>query len=141
MEHQNERMKTPAIVSQQEWEAARQELLVKEKELTRVRDAMAAARRRMPWVAVEKEYQFDGPDGKASLLNLFEGRRQLILYRAFFEAGSCLPRLLPRGRPNCSSLASQRAGHHLGLCFSRPPGRHPAVESKDGLGYAVVHNH
>ena len=54
-------MKTPPIVSAQEWEAARQELLVKEKELTRARDAMAAARRRMPWVAVEKEYMFDGP--------------------------------------------------------------------------------
>jgi predicted dithiol-disulfide oxidoreductase (DUF899 family) len=80
-------MKTPPIVSQQEWEAARQQLLVKEKALTRSRDALAAERRRMPWMAVEKKYEFDGPKGKASLLDLFEGRRQLVLYRAFFEPG------------------------------------------------------
>jgi len=78
---------TPPIVSPQEWEAARQQLLVKEKALTRARDAMAAERRRMPWVAVEKNYQFDGPNGKVSLLDLFEGRRQLIIYRAFYEPG------------------------------------------------------
>src|SRR5205823_322365 len=81
------RMNTPPIVSRREWEAARQQLLVKEKELTRARDAMAAQRRRMPWLAVDKEYEFDGPQGKASLLDLFAGRRQLIVYRAFFEPG------------------------------------------------------
>ena len=80
-------MKTPPIVSQQEWETARQELLLKEKALTRSRDALAAERRRMPWVAVEKKYEFDGPNGKVSLLDLFEGRRQLIVYRAFYEPG------------------------------------------------------
>jgi predicted dithiol-disulfide oxidoreductase (DUF899 family) len=80
-------MKTPPIVSPQEWEAARLKLLVKEKELTRARDALAAERRRMPWQAVEKEYEFEGPEGKASLLDLFDGRRQLIVYRAFFEPG------------------------------------------------------
>jgi predicted dithiol-disulfide oxidoreductase (DUF899 family) len=74
-------------VSPEEWEAAREQLLVKEKELTRARDALAAARRRMPWLAVEKEYAFEGPAGTASLLELFEGRRQLIVYRAFFEPG------------------------------------------------------
>ncbi|PYK23631.1 MAG: DUF899 domain-containing protein [Verrucomicrobia bacterium] len=66
------------VVSAQEWEAARQQLLMKEKELTRARDALAAERRRMPWLAVEKDYEFDGPNGKASLLDLFDGRRQLI---------------------------------------------------------------
>jgi predicted dithiol-disulfide oxidoreductase (DUF899 family) len=80
-------MKTPAIVSLEEWEAARQKLLVKEKELTRARDAMAAQRRRMPWTPVEKKYEFEGPQGKVSLLDLFEGRPQLVLYRAFFEPG------------------------------------------------------
>ncbi len=80
-------MNTPTIVSPEEWESARQELLVKEKELTRARDALAAERRRMPRQAVQKEYEFDGPEGKASLLDLFEGRRQLIVYRAFFEPG------------------------------------------------------
>src|SRR2546422_11568700 len=78
-------MNARPIVSPEEWEAARQQLLVKEKQLTRARDALAAARRRMPWLAVEKAYEFDGPDGKASLLDLFEGPRQLIVYRAFFE--------------------------------------------------------
>ena len=75
------------VVSAKEWEAARQQLLVKEKELTRARDALAAERRRMPWVAVEKDYKFEGPKGQVSLLDLFDGRRQLIVYRAFFEAG------------------------------------------------------
>src|SRR5262249_3252744 len=80
-------MNTPPIASRKEWEAARQQLLVKEKSLTRARDALAAERRRMPWMAVEKKYEFDGPNGKMSLLDLFEGRRQLIIYRAFFESG------------------------------------------------------
>jgi predicted dithiol-disulfide oxidoreductase (DUF899 family) len=74
-------MNTPSIVSPQEWEAARQQLLVKEKALTHSRDALAAERRRMPWLAVDKKYEFDGPTGKVSLLDLFEGRHQLIVYR------------------------------------------------------------
>ena len=85
--HTQTNMSTPPIVSPEEWEAARRQLLVKEKELTRARDALAAQRRRMPWLAVEKQYAFDGPKGKASLLDLFDGRRQLIVYRAFFEPG------------------------------------------------------
>ena len=68
-------MKTPPIVSPSEWDEARERLLVKEKEFTRARDAMAAQRRRMPWMAVEKGYGFEGPNGPASLLDLFEGRR------------------------------------------------------------------
>ena len=81
------KMQTPPIVSAEEWEAARQQLLVKEKEMTRARDAMAAQRRRMPWLAVERAYEFEGSEGRASLLDLFAGRRQLIVYRAFFEPG------------------------------------------------------
>jgi predicted dithiol-disulfide oxidoreductase (DUF899 family) len=77
-------MNMPPIVSREEWEAARGKLLAKEKELTRARDAMAAERRRMPWMAVEKEYRFEGPNGPASLADLFDGRRQLIVYRAFY---------------------------------------------------------
>ena len=80
-------MSTPPIVSQQEWESARQQMLVKEKSLMRARDALAAERRRMPWLAVDKKYEFDGPKGRISLLDLFEDRRQLIVYRAFFEPG------------------------------------------------------
>ena len=80
-------MELPPIVSEQEWQEARDALLVREKELTHARDAMAAERRRMPRVLVEKEYEFDGPDGRVSLLDLFEGRRQLIVYRFFYEPG------------------------------------------------------
>jgi len=80
-------MNTPPIVSPQEWAAAREQLLVKEKAVMRAHDALAAERRRMPRMAVEKAYKFEGPQGKASLLDLFEGRRQLIVYRAFFEPG------------------------------------------------------
>jgi predicted dithiol-disulfide oxidoreductase (DUF899 family) len=75
------------IVSQEEWLAAHANLLVKEKQFTRERDALNAERRRMPWMSVETQYEFDGPKGKASLLDLFEGRPQLIVYRAFFEPG------------------------------------------------------
>jgi predicted dithiol-disulfide oxidoreductase (DUF899 family) len=77
-------MMTPPIVSPREWDEARERLLVKEKEFTRARDALAAQRRRMPWMGVEKGYRFEGPNGPASLLDLFEGRRQLIVYRAFY---------------------------------------------------------
>src|SRR5919106_5431115 len=107
MEHGEEHvvMKTPPIVSAEEWEAVRQQLLVKEKGLTRARDALAAERRRMPWLAVPNKYEFDGPQGKASLLDLFEGRRQLIVYRAFFEPGVFgWPEHACRG---CSMLADQ----------------------------------
>jgi predicted dithiol-disulfide oxidoreductase (DUF899 family) len=98
-------MNTPPIVSPQDWEAAREQLLVKEKELTRTRDALAAARRRMPWTEVEKDYRFEGPDGPATLEDLFAGRRQLVLYRFFYDPGmSAYPE---RGCPGCSFMADQ----------------------------------
>src|ERR1700743_3543900 len=80
-------MTTPRIVTAQEWQGHWQRLLVKEKEMTRAHDALAAERRRMPWVAVDKQYAFEGPEGTTSLLDLFDGRRQLVLYRAFFDPG------------------------------------------------------
>ena len=100
-------MQTPPVVSSQEWDAAREQLLVKEKAHTRARDALAAERRRMPWLAVEKAYQFDGPDGRVNLLDLFDGRRQLIVYRAFHEPGVYgWPEHACRG---CSMVADQVA--------------------------------
>jgi predicted dithiol-disulfide oxidoreductase (DUF899 family) len=100
-------MNMPPIVSPGEWESARDELLVREKELTRARDALAAERRRMPRMAVEEDYAFEGPDGPASLLDLFEGRRQLIVYRFFFEPGvDGWPEAGCRG---CSMVADQVA--------------------------------
>jgi len=80
-------MNLPQVVSQDEWLAGRKELLTREKELTRQRDALAAERRRLPMVRIEKEYVFEGPDGKAGLLDLFEGRRQLIVYHFMFAPG------------------------------------------------------
>ena len=101
-------MDLPPIVSPDEWAAAREALLVKEKELTRSRDALAAERRRMPRMAVEKDYRFEGPDGPVGLLDLFEGRRQLIVYRYFFEPGVAgWPESGCRG---CSFVADQ-VGH------------------------------
>lgn len=80
-------MKTPPIVTAQEWDTAQQQMLVREKEFTRARDELAAARRRMPWTTVRPDYEFDGPDGIVTLLDLFGGRRQLIVYRAFVDPG------------------------------------------------------
>ena len=100
-------MQTPPIVSASEWNAELQKMLVKEKELTRARDAVAAARRRMPWLAVEKEYVFDGPKGPMSLLDLFTGRRQLIVYRAFYEPG--VHGWPDHACPGCSMVADQVA--------------------------------
>jgi predicted dithiol-disulfide oxidoreductase (DUF899 family) len=91
-------MTYPRIVSQEEWLAARAELLLKEKEATRARDRLNAERRRLPMVKIEKEYSFEGPDGKASLLDLFDGRRQLIIYHFMFDPS------WDDGCPSCSNL-------------------------------------
>lgn len=102
-----QKMQTPPVVSPEAWEAAREQLLVKEKALTHARDAMAAERRRMPWMAVEKPYVFEGPSGKRSLHELFDSRRQLIVYRAFYEPGVFgWPEHACRG---CSMVADQVA--------------------------------
>jgi predicted dithiol-disulfide oxidoreductase (DUF899 family) len=108
-------MKMPPIVSPQEWDSAREELLVKEKELTRARDALAAERRRMPRMAVREGYRFEGPDGPVSLLDLFEGRRQLIVYRYFYEPG--VAGWPDSGCRGCSMVADQVA--HLAHLNSR----------------------
>lgn len=100
-------MDLPPIVSPQEWDTARQELLVKEKELTRARDALAAQRRRMPRMTVHKDYLFDGPNGPASLHDLFDGRRQLIVYRFFFQPD--VAGWPDAGCSGCSLMADQVA--------------------------------
>ncbi|HLW02563.1 MAG TPA: DUF899 domain-containing protein [Ktedonobacterales bacterium] len=78
-------MPEPRIVSREEWLVAREALLIKEKEATHARDRLNAERRRLPMVKIDKEYVFEGPDGQARLLDLFDGRRQLILYHFMFD--------------------------------------------------------
>lgn len=99
------RTRMPEIVSQAEWLAAHKKLLAKEKKATRERDKLAAERRRMPMVKIEKEYEFDGPDGKVSLLDLFEGRRQLIVYHFMYAPGT--QGWPTAGCPGCSMVADQ----------------------------------
>jgi len=134
-------MKMPPVVSPEEWNAAREQLLVKEKEMTRARDALAAERRRMPRMAVEKAYRFEGPNGPATLLDLFEGRRQLVVYRFFFDPD--VDGWPDRGCPGCSFVADQVAHlSHLNardttLAFaSRAP--HPEIERlKSRMGWTM----
>ena len=139
-------MDTPPIVSTQEWEAEREKLLVEEKELTHARDALAAKRRRMPRTAVEKNYAFVGPDGPVSLLDLFEGRRQLIVYRFFYEPG--VHGWPEGGCPGCSWVADQitHPAHlnardtTIALISRAPQAGHRALEGADGMaGPSLVH--
>ncbi len=90
-------MSLPEVVTRDRWLAARKELLVKEKELTRRRDALNAERRGLPMVAIDKDYAFTGPDGTAGLLDLFDGRRQLIVVHFMFD---------PRWEDGCSSCSA-----------------------------------
>jgi predicted dithiol-disulfide oxidoreductase (DUF899 family) len=84
MKNNESTIKFPKIVTQAEWQKASAAFLVKEKKATHERDALAAERRRLPMARIDKEYVFTGPKGKMSLLDLFEGRRQLILYHFMF---------------------------------------------------------
>jgi predicted dithiol-disulfide oxidoreductase (DUF899 family) len=98
----------PRIVSQAEWQRERDQLLVKEKAATRARDALAAERRRLPMVRIDKEYVFDGPEGKVRLSDLFEGRRQLIIYHFMFAPG--VDGWPSAGCPGCSMVVDN-IGH------------------------------
>ena len=81
-------MNAQKIVSREEWTEARKALLVQEKELTRARDRLAEARRALPWVKLDKDYVFDGPNGKVSLADLFDGRSQLLVQHVMLAPGS-----------------------------------------------------
>ncbi len=91
-------IENPKIGSRAEWLAARKKLLAREKQLTRERDAIAAERRNLPWVKVEKQYVFDSPSGKKTLADLFEGRNQLIVYHFMFGPD------WQEGCPSCSFI-------------------------------------
>jgi predicted dithiol-disulfide oxidoreductase (DUF899 family) len=94
-------MSLPKVVSRDEWLAARKALLADEKAMTRARDALNTKRRELPMVRIEKNYVFDGPDGKAGLLDLFDGRRQLIVQHFMFDPA------WDEGCPSCSAGADE----------------------------------
>jgi len=104
----------PKVGSQKDWSVARESLLAKEKELTHARDALAAQRRRLPMVRIETTYQFEGSDGKVGLVDLFEGRRQLLLYHFMFASN--VDGWPSAGCPGCSMFTDnigQFANVHL----------------------------
>src|SRR5215831_14089721 len=130
----------PGIVSRAEWLGARTALLTKEKAFTRQRDALNAERRRLPMVRIDKEYLFEGPQGPARLLDLFEGREQLIVYHFMFDP------TWDAGCPSCSFL-TDNIGHlaHLDArrttlaLVSRAPAREARGVSKaHGLDDSLV---
>jgi len=93
-------MNTLKIVSRDEWLVARAELLAKEKAATHARDRLNAARRQLPMVKMEKEYLFEGPNGQMTLVDLFDGRRQLIIYHFMFDPSWV------DGCPSCTYLTN-----------------------------------
>ncbi len=100
------------VVSREEWVAARKEHLAHEKAFTRERDRLSAERRALPWVKIDKDYHFQGPDGELKLVDLFGGRSQLVIYHFMFAEG------WDEGCPGCSYLsdhidgANQHLAHH-----------------------------
>jgi predicted dithiol-disulfide oxidoreductase (DUF899 family) len=131
----------PRIVSAADWETARETLLIKEKAATRAGDALAAERRRLPMVRIDKNYLFDGPEGKSSLLDLFEGRPQLIIYHFMFAPS--VDGWPTAGCPGCSLIIDQ-IGHlsHLharGTSFALVSGAPDAniQQYKKRMGWTV----
>ena len=100
---------TPRVVSREEWLTERKALLAREKELTRASDELARQRRALPWVRVEKEYAFEGPKGRETLAQLFDGRSQLIVYHFMLGPG------WKEGCVGCSTTTKPRS------MWSRPP--------------------
>jgi predicted dithiol-disulfide oxidoreductase (DUF899 family) len=100
-EREERGMSLPKVVSPAEWLAARRKLLVEEKAMTRARDALSATRRELPMVAVDKEYLFEGPQGTATLLDLFDGSRQLIVQHFMFDPS------WDDGCPSCTAASDE----------------------------------
>ena len=102
-------MNASKIVSKEEWEAARLELLAKEKEFTRLRDQLSQQRRELPWLKLDKDYYFEGPGGKQSLLDLFDGCSQLVIYHFMYGPD------WSEGCPSCSFWADNFNGVDIHL--------------------------
>jgi predicted dithiol-disulfide oxidoreductase (DUF899 family) len=132
-------MNRPNIVSRNEWLAARKALLGLEKEATRQRDALSAARRRLPMVEIDREYVFDGPNGPTTLRDLFDGHRQLIVYHFMFDPQ------WDEGCRSCSHFMDNAAGSivHLGardtsfVVVSRAP-LHKIETFRQRMGWQVL---
>ena len=131
----------PRVVSRDEWTAARKDLLAREKQFTRERDALNADRRRLPMVRIEKEYVFEGPGGRAGLIDLFEGRRQLIVGHFMFDPS------WEEGCPSCSAGADEisdgllRHLHTRDTTFvyvSRAAGEDRGLQGDKGLDLPLV---
>ena len=126
------------VVSRAEWAAARKELLTKEKEFTRLRDELSRQRLALPWVKVEKSYVFDGPNGRQTLSDLFDGRNQLIIYHFMFGPG------WGEGCVGCSFLCDHLSGplmhlpHHdvsLVVCSRAPLAELEAFRKRMGWNF------
>jgi Bacterial protein of unknown function (DUF899) len=130
---------THKIGSREEWQAARDELLQREKEHTRLNDELAERRRQLPWVRVEKEYRFDTADGTRTLAEVFDGRSQLVVYHFMFGPS------FDAGCPVCSSMADTVDGllPHLHardmtmLLVSRAARAAPGIQAEAGLEYSL----
>jgi predicted dithiol-disulfide oxidoreductase (DUF899 family) len=129
------------VVSRDEWLVARKDLLTREKELTRLRDEVSRHRRGLPWVKVDKQYIFDGPDGKETLGDLFEGRSQLIVYHFMLGPG------WKEGCKSCSFLADHFDGRKLASAASgrdfrgflaRTIGRNSILSETNGLAFQMA---
>ncbi len=134
-------MDRPEVVSRADWLSARKELLVKEKQLTRQRDEIDRQRRELPWVRVEKEYVFDGPNGQQTLADLFEGRSQLIVSHFMFGPGLegglrglFLPRRPRRRRFGTSGAPRCFVRNHLPGTVGRDRG----IQEAHGLALPVA---
>ena len=125
------------VVSEAEWLKARKKLLIKEKKFTRMQEEINLERRNLPWVKMTKKYAFEGPNGKATLVDLFEGRSQLVIYHFMFGPNDKL------GCPHCSLRADGFNGINVHLkhrdvamiCVSRALREAGGLQETDGLGF------
>ena len=147
MEKTEATLARPPVVSQTEWDAALTALLERERNVAAAMHELAAARKRMPMVRVERDYAFEGPDGRRSLPELFDGRSQLILYRFFFEEG--VDGWPDAGCVGCSSVADgipelgllHCSRHHLRDGIAGTSGEPPPLRRAHGLDRrALVHD-